>query len=506
MSGFNLVDEAWIPVVRCNDTRCELGLREALVSAGSIRCIEDESPLIVGALYRLLLAILYRALEGPTDIDMARALFKEGIPAERVHAYLEKWRDRFSLFDDKYPFFQIPTFEPKTWRAWTALAAEHNADNAKVLFDHVGIDTAGSISPAAAARWLLATQCFCLANANSELGYTSNAPSATAAHALPIGRSLQDTLFLSLTPQNKAVLAEDLPVWERTPESVETLKAGCERHAFGLADRYTWRTRSVRLQAGDSGQVEKLGFASGVECLSKDQVDPMVGYRIDEKRGKLPVQFRERGFWRDFDSLLPDGSKLGPQVIQHATLLGRSDRSRFPRTVLVLGQSNNKAKIEFWRMERFQLPEALADDQSIRAKIRELLSDAEETQKSLWSACRSYARDVLSRGGREPTGEDLRNFVDQMTPIPRYWSTLEARFHEVLGAYTIDHDHEAIRRVWLGSVQTALREAWEYHRASVSLGDAWSIRAVVRAELPIRRRLRELESDVQGDQDGRRRV
>ena len=321
MSRFNLIDEKWIPVRFPDGTHDELGIRDTLLRAKEIAAIEDSSPLVVAALHRFLLAVLYRALEGPTDIDQAKALFKEGLPSEKITAYLGKWRDRFWLFDEKYPFGQIPTFEPNTWRAWTALAAEHNADNAKVLFDHVDVEAPGTITGAAAARWILATQTFSVSCGKSELSHTGTAPSATAVMALPLGLDFQDTLLLSLVPQNRAVIAGDLPLWERNTESVASLKAGCERAASGLADRYTWRVRSVRLEENDSGLIGKLAFASGVGNTSAEQSDPMLGYRIDDTRGKLPIQFRDRGLWRDFDSLLPDESHLAPQVIEHATVL-----------------------------------------------------------------------------------------------------------------------------------------------------------------------------------------
>src|SRR5208337_3149842 len=195
MSRFNLIDEKWIPVQYIDGRRGELGIRETLLQAASIMAIEDTSPLIVAAVHRFLLAVLYRALEGPTDIEQARAFFRTGIPSERIEVYLEKWRDRFWLFDEKYPFGQIPSFEPKTWRAWTALAAEHNADNAKVLFDHVNVEAAGSISEAAAARWMLSTQTFSVSCGKSELSHTGTAPSATATIVLPLGKNLQDTFL-----------------------------------------------------------------------------------------------------------------------------------------------------------------------------------------------------------------------------------------------------------------------------------------------------------------------
>lgn len=497
MSQFNLIDEAWIPVRTLDDKRRELGIRDTLLQAKEIAVIEDPSPLVTASLHRFLLAVLYRALEGPADIDQAKNWFKSGLPGEKIDAYLERWRDRFCLFDERHPFFQIPDFEPKVWRAWTVLAAEHNADNAKVLFDHIDITRPDAVSPAAAARWLLATQTFSVSAGKSELSHTGTAPSATAAMVLPLGRQLEDNLLLNLVPQHRPVLAGDLPVWEREPESVGRLKAGPERSIAGYADRYTWRTRSIRLRGEAHGGVGTLAFASGVENASKDSIDPMLGYRIDDRNGKLPIQFRDRGLWRDFDSLLPDDAKLAPEVIEHATALTRFDRARFPRSVMVLGQSNNKAKIEFWRLERFALPEALLGERSIRTEIHDLLADAEASQQALWRACERFARDLLSRGERKPDSKDISRFVEQIPVSAVYWSTLEAAFHEVLRQYTADADPDTIRLGWLKTVRNALRDAWQRHAASVSTSDAWAIRALMRAEAHVNKQVGALNKEIQ---------
>lgn len=83
MSRYNLIDEKWILVRFHDGTRDELGIRETLLRSKEIAAIEDSSPLVVAALYRFLLAVLYRALEGPTDINQAKVLFKEGLPGEK---------------------------------------------------------------------------------------------------------------------------------------------------------------------------------------------------------------------------------------------------------------------------------------------------------------------------------------------------------------------------------------------------------------------------------------
>lgn len=500
MSRFNLIDEPWIPVRFPDGTRAELGVRDTLLRAKVIAVIEDPSPLVVAALHRFLLAVLYRALEGPTDIDQAKDWFKAGLPADKIEAYLEQWRHRFWLFDETAPFFQIADFDPKKWNAWTVLAAEHNANNAKVLFDHIDVTRPGDIPESKAVRWVLAIQTFTLGGGNSEFQYTKGAPSTKTAMLLPLGRNLEDTLLLCLVPQNRAVFAQDLPVWERDAEAVASLKSGVKRGISGYADRYSWRARSIRLRGDEAGNVSALAFASGVENASKDSLDPMLAYRVDKDKGRLPIQFKERGLWRDFDSLLPDDTRLAPAVIEHAAALTSFARDRFPQSILALGLANNpriEAKIEYWRMECFALPQALLGDRAIRTEIRQLLGDAEETQKALWQACRRFARDLLSRGEREPDGKDVGKFVEQMPAIASYWSRLEAAFHDTLRHYTLERDADDIRLDWLKTVRAALRDAWAQHAASVSTGDAWAIRALVRAEGAIGKQLKVLNDEIQ---------
>ncbi|SHL15383.1 CRISPR system Cascade subunit CasA [Desulfatibacillum alkenivorans DSM 16219] len=501
MNQFNLIDEPWIPVRTPGGARLEMGVREVLTKAKDIAAIEDPSPLVTAALHRFLLAVLYRALEGPADITQARALFKGGLPRGKIEAYLEKWRDRFWLFHEVYPFFQVPDYVPegkKQWRSWPALAAEHNADNAKVLFDHVDVQNAGAISTANSVRWLLACQSFSIGGGNSDFKYTKGAPSAVSLMVIPLGANLEDSLLFLLVPQNREVLQSDVPVWERKPDKVKYLSEGPSRSPSGLADWYTWRTRSLKFRQEEDGKgISSMTFASGIGCEADSFTDPMLAYRIHPKHGRMSLQFGEKGVWREFDSLLPDKEGLAPQVIQHAAGLTRSDVTRFPNSVLVLGQANNQAKIEFWRLERFALPKALLGDGYVRTEIHSLLDQAETTQKSLYSACRTYAEKLLARGDRKPDAKDISGFVTQLPVISGYWSILESRFHVILEQYTKEADPEDIRRQWFLYVKEALSDSWEKFRAGVSMGDAWAIRAAVKAEGKIYQEIKKLNSEIQ---------
>ena len=496
MSRFNLIDKKWIPVRFPDGTRAELGTRDTLLRSREIAAIEDPSPLVVAALHRFLLAVLYRALEGPTDIEQAKALFKEGLPDERITAYLEKWRDRFWLFDEKYPFGQNPNVPKNAGEPWTKLTAEYNATSNKVLFDHTDTKTPGTREPKECARWLLSTMTFSISGGR---GYYPS-PSPNAMMCIPLGRNLHETLCYSLVPySNRDVMNGDSALWEREPKM---LPLGIpKRVAVGYADLYTWQSRMIRLEELPSGGVTMMRFVAGQGFENpSNNPDPMQPYKTDKSKGKLPVRFREdRGTWRDFDSLLPDNSDLAPVTVQNALRLAGNKSGYKPESVLVLGLRYEppSANLDFWRMERFALPESLAADRFIRTEIRRLLTDAEEAQKALWLACRSFARNLLSRGDREPDRKDIRGFVEQMPVNSWYWSTLESRFHEILREYTLDRDSEDIRCQWLKYVQVTLRAAWEQHSASVSTGDAWAIRALVKAEGPVLSKVKELNDEIQ---------
>lgn len=496
MSRFNLIDERWIPVRFPDGTRDELGIRDTLLRAKEITAIEDPSPLVVAALHRFLLAVLYRALEGPTDIDEAKKLFKSGLPQKKITTYLEERRDRFWLFDKKYPFGQNPYVSEDEVEPWTKLTAEYNATSNKVLFDHTDTKRPGTREPNECARWLLSTMSFSISGGR---GYYPS-PSPNAMMCIPLGRNLQETLCYNLVPYpNRDVMRGDSALWERGPKRLPLKNP--KQKVSGYADLYTWQSRMILLDEQPSGGVMAMRFVAGCGFDNTSNIsDPMQPYKLVETKGKLPVQFREeRSTWRDFDSLLPGDGDLAPLTIQNALRLAGRKADQLPQSILVLGLRYEppNANVDFWRMERFVLPEASAGEHHVRTTIRQFLDLAEDAQRALWVSSISYARDLLSRGDRKPDDKDIRGFVKQMMMISWYWSVLESQFHEILRDYTLERDSEDIVRCqWLKSVRDTLRKAWDQHRASVAMGDVWSIRALAKAEGPVLRKLRELSDEI----------
>ena len=496
MPTFNLITQPWIPVRQQGALKL-VSLEQALLEAHKFERIEDPSPLVSVSLHRLLLAILHRALEGPSDAYEAADWFENGFDQARIRAYLDRYHDHFDLFHPERPFYQVPDFTlERSSRSWTVLAPELNSDNNKVLFDHTITSRPRPLQPAEAARLLVAHQTFALSAGNSVLCYTANAPVATAALALMLGENLHQTLCLNLVAYPKHELERDFATWEKEPLRVADL-ADCERakaSAKGIVHRYTWLSRAVRLEPEEeSGQtvVRWIAHASGVR-YEESQVrrDPMVAVRPDPKdpTKERPLGFSEgRALWRDFAALLPKpGSAQGLEVANHACnvyiKLGRHFEKRgIP--VMVAGQANDRAKIELWRGETYRLPEAILGKADLHVFVKKCLDQAEEMGEALNGAARALATELLTMGDRQPHKDDVSRLVQSFPHQAAYWSALEGQFADWILRLGPDFLEQQARleQDWQQTLKREALRAWEL-TALAAGNDARALRAIYKSE------------------------
>lgn len=513
MITFNLVGQSFIPALQ-HGRLLQLSLRETLLQSAQIAELSHPSPLITVALHRLLLAVLQRIF-GADPLSAQANWCRDGnFPAARIDAYLDRWRDRFDLFDAERPFLQLADFSIElSRRPVTALLPEAVSGNNKTLFDHSLDRAPAALDPAAAALALLVSQCFALGGGRTAFQYSSHAPSATAALFLAQGENLFETLLLNLMPQSAAEHAADRASWERErPWRTDEMRNGYKLAYAGPAQLYSLPARSVRLHAQEEAgciAVRWVSLASGAtfdDPLGTLE-DPLVCYRQDEKRGRLALGLSvERAFWRDFQALRPFPAQNAaawqpPAVISHAAeLLEILDDGR-PVAFMLYAQASDKAKVELWRHERFAIAAALRHDAAAWDVIRRALETAERAGKALGSACYALAGYLLSpRDGdadRKRAGQLARSFA----VLPRYWSLLDVDFHSWLDEYDVHADDAQRERAWLQRVEHAVYSAWKLRAQMVSAnfrGD----QAIVSCQTPVdtllrdlRRAIRELATD-----------
>ena len=484
----DLLQAPWIPSIKTGGAPVELGLRDTLTQAHELRELHSESPLVMAALYRLLLVVLHRVF-GPADWDEWACLWDaKRWDAVQLDAYLDRWRHRFDLFDTERPFYQAPDERVKP-KSVASLIHEVASGNNPTLFDH-HTDTGGiTLAPAQAARILVAAQAFGLAGLSGLPQKFTDGTCARGIVFLIQGETLFETLALNLLPYpNDATMThhdDDRPAWEMddpfTPD---------RSHPRGYLDYLTWQNRRVLFlpEATSDGPVVRRMTMAPALRLDYSVLNPMTHYRRDERRGLLPLAFTEgRALWRDSAALFRlHGEGYRPplafgwlaELVDEGTL-GRSQTRRY----LALGMSKKQAKVNFYRSERLPLPLDYLKERELVEALEQALQMAEGTARQLWGATRTLATFALSpeadaKSGRQPVRGDLDQLTQQWAVERRYWSRLELPFRETMEALLRARD-EALEtwrnRLW--------RTAWKaFDQVANNLGhDPRTLKATVRA-------------------------
>jgi CRISPR system Cascade subunit CasA len=515
MYSFNLVSENWIPCLKIIDEQrrsITLSLQNTLLQAHQIESIVGDNPLVTVALHRLLLAILHRVLEGPCNTEHWAQLWRVGKSDEAaISGYLEKWKPRFDLFDEKLPFYQTSEVSPD--KAGSSSKLLFQADNNATLFDHTFADNAPALSPAVAARLLLAFQAFDVSGTitgDSGNDSANASPLCQSAVALVRGQNLFQTLMLNLHQYNSEDEEpfsfdpqKDRPAWE----SVENTKP-IERYPLGYLDLLTWQSRRFLLIPGRDAEgnivvrsaVKMKGeqFPKGFSLQGKET---MTAFRKKEKAKEnespyFTIGFNEgRVLWRDSHALFQSFSDQSrrPKMLTWLSDLATEDILRRSQMLPVdfLGISTDRAKPLFWRHERLPLPLEYLDAKELQEQLRKAISLAEETYQALRSSTYLLAKELIEYiAERQARSEDIRPVTQYLSSEAFYWSQLEAPFRRLLTDLPNDLSEDDEREIeygrkqmpaWAHTLREVANEAFSVATRSLD-GTSRSLKAVAVAE------------------------
>lgn len=476
--AFNLLDEPWLPVRLVDERIEELGLLDVFRRSDRIVALAETAPPNLVAQYRLLLAILHRALtrafpQGWKDKDRAR-WYREDLPVEAVIDYLEHWRERFWLFHPECPFMQVAALaeaeETKDkCKPWTQIALASANGNTPVVFDHACDTTPAAISPSAAIGTLLGFLQFIPGGLVKTLRDSDKAGAlANTAAVIPVGANLAQTLALCLHGWRGG---DDLPAWERAPLTVSELR-GDPVLATGPNDRYTRQSRAVLLLREPGGSIRWLHFAAGF-ALGEDAnaQDPMASFRTGSN-GLVRLSFSEgRALWRDLPTLVPNpaGTSQPAAVLSHAIALHRqlNPFESVHQPLLMAGLASDQAKLLRWRSESIALPVALLEDEEKTRYLRELVEKAE----AVFGEIRKLAARMLAETLPDPSSKDTykraRSVLESGPLIPGYYATAERTLPELLHLLG-EGDFDRATELWHAALRRSALTAWEH--ASIGLG------------------------------------
>jgi len=527
---FDLLIHDWIPCLGAEEIPKSYSIRSALENAAQIRSIEHESAVVRIATLRLLLAFCYRVayandvpLRSFSNWQALQTAWREGIPSHWIDRYLDEYqcRDRFRLFDDKYPFFQVAGLECQGGRQpepATRLAFEQFAGTPTSLWEH--LPELPSVEEAA--LYLVTCQAFGASASNTsdakvgDLEYSPTgrtfAPVYKGCIVWLEGHHLLETLMLNLVDYD--LTDTDLPIWER-PMSVHVLRARQPQKAkkgdvdkdgkqikigkklgdykevspTGPVQLFTWPSRAVLLSEPENGKVRTVHFTQGLP-LSDRPIDPMKPY--DQEGHPVKLQ-RHKATWRDVHSILAIQPNHNRTVLALAHA-ARSGLTAARLNVAGIARGKDAAKILFWRHERMPVPAALLADVNLIERLGGLLKNAQQAAFELNNRTRRMAKLYLvpeaeSPDGRQPDKDEVTKVAESIDPRPAYWARLEKHFFDLLEGLPGDwdeamgdwkpEDHQSATNTWRKHVKN---EAWQALEESIrSLGTtARVIQAVAR--------------------------
>lgn len=331
--NFNLIEKPWI---RVTDNQCrmkEVSLSDALIHAHRFRALAGESPAQDAAMLRLLIAIAYTVFyradaDGQVSLlqDEEEALERwEKIwrcgqfPTEPIETYLEKWHDRFDLFDEERPFYQVPQGNIGTPHTAAKLNGTIlQSENKLRIFSNRTEATSGALSYAEAARWLVYLQGYDDASvkpktAEGKKNIKSKPGSARGwlgnlGLIYTVGENLFETIWLNtvLMRDGSELLGEPRPCWELPHNRIgEYTQIPVPDN---LAELFTLQARRVILKRENNQIIEFAEYCGDLIEQQDAFAEPMTVWKPVRKKSDIVgysprLHTPSRQLWRDFSSL-----------------------------------------------------------------------------------------------------------------------------------------------------------------------------------------------------------
>ena len=331
MSEFNLLDEQWIRVMTEEYKTEEISLSQALLHADRYIGLRGELEAQNTAILRMMLGLLYDVFsevdgdgtpapfEDPDDAqDRWEELWNRGsYPEEPLEEYFRKYHDRFWLFDEKFPFYQVPDAKIGTHNLAAKLIGSIGESNNKVrMFAERGGEHKEKLSFSEAARWLLYINGFDDTAAKPK-GKGLPSPGAGWLGKLGLIEALGSNLFETLM-LNLVFLRPDGELWDQTDRKAGKCAAwelavsrSAERVQIPQPTHFgqlmTLQSRRILLEReGDS----VIGYwLLGGDFFERENAlcEPMTLWRVTEDKGRKTITPRRhnpaRQIWREFGSI-----------------------------------------------------------------------------------------------------------------------------------------------------------------------------------------------------------
>ncbi|MDR0990923.1 MAG: type I-E CRISPR-associated protein Cse1/CasA [Propionibacteriaceae bacterium] len=500
---FNLIDEAWIPVIDATGKQVEVSLRDLFIRADQWQRLVGDLPTQVFANLRVFLAVLHRAVGGPENVDHWVEIKDHWADTvDAVSAYLDDWHERFWLIHPIHPFMQVADLHtPKDeFFGLNRIVCDGPGGKAQTFLSTRQGVRSNRITWSEAARWLIHAQAYDVAGIHSgAVGdprvSDNKGPGIGTGWAGQIGgiyllgEGVRETLLLNLviTGDESELQLQgglgDRPVWERGPlgslPEGWTQRGGRDqpyRQPQGPVDLYTWPARRLRL-FGDREFCTGAINAQGDRAVphNRFQFEPMTAWRYSGQQTKnlgydtyMPLEHDpSRSFWRGLAALLPGSDtkynqpirpggpapRLPPAMmnwIERLQSAGKMPRQHIDVRAVGIEYGSNKSVYKEIVTDELRLPTALLDD-----KFKDLVVIAEEAVDVADEAV--IALGYLAKNIALAAGASSKDKGPRQIATAQAYDALDEEFRDWIVTLTDPSKIAERRQNWQSSVSIILR-------------------------------------------------
>ena len=504
MQRYNLLDEKWIQVAS-KDTVEKVSIKELFAGAAKYKELAGDMKTQDFAVMRVMLAILHTVfsrfdskgdpyeffevdeesflqtgeLEEYDLYDYEDALYQTWMYIwnakefpKVVYEYLEKWGERFFLYDDKYPFFQVTKEVIEKDAAGggefygkniNRLISESN--NKQAYFSPKDESYKEYIDDDELARWLITLQGYIGTSDKKKVGSAKTYSKGWLYDLGGVylqGNNVFETLMLNFAiahNENNNLLKMQKPCWE-----AETMEKNIESYFHNrienIASLYTAWCREIFIDPNRTKEDKFVCFIAKLPEIEHSDafLEPMTVWKYNDT-GEYKDKYRPRkhdvnkSMWRNFGLLtgVGEGTRK-PGVIEWLNKLGdisESEELGFNKeniTLCAVCMLDDGNEVE----DTLNLKERVLADTGNTGWIIRINKTISDTKKTIKSVLEKFIKDLLEIRNMEKA--DVSKYVEQ------FYFRIDLSFRKWIESIDIDNDKDTKEIEWNGILKKAMKE------------------------------------------------
>ena len=512
MQRYNLLDEKWIQVAS-KDTVEKVSIKELFAGAAKYKELAGDMKTQDFAVMRVMLAILHTVfsrfdskgdpyeffevdeesflqtgeLEEYDLYDYEDALYQTWIDIwnakefpKVVYEYLEKWGERFFLYDDKYPFFQVTKEVIEKDAAGggefygkniNRLISESN--NKQAYFSPKDESYKEYIDDDELARWLITLQGYIGTSDKKKVGSAKTYSKGWLYDLGGVylqGNNVFETLMLNFViayNENNNLLKIQKPCWE-----AETIEKNIELYFHNgidnIASLYTAWCREIFIDSNRTKEDKFVCFIAKLPEIEHSDafLEPMTVWKYNDT-GEYKDKYRPRkhdvnkSMWRNFGLLtgVGEGTRK-PGVIEWLNKLcdiSESEELGFNKENITLcavcmlddGNATSWAPIDEVE-DTLNLKERVLVDTGDNGWIVRINKTITDTIDIIERVLKRFITDLLEIRNMDKSGDS--KYVEQ------FYFRIDLSFRKWIESLDIDNDKDIKEIEWRNVLKKAMKE------------------------------------------------